>query len=484
MAKLLFLHIPKSASEPKIMFMPLGTIALAGFLSKKGHDAKIVNAFVEQSLNPGFDASIIVRQESPDFVCMPLHWHFQAYDVIEAARKLKQDFPELKIVLGGFTASFFAEEILGSFDFIDYIIKGDAQEPMLCLLEGKESPNIASKGKQASASWKLGSESLSSLCFTDFSLIKNFEAYSRLGLSENDSENKWLFVYNPGIGCNVNCSYCGGSCSSQKIISSREKAVFVNQEKAVEELKALSSHSIGIWYVCFDPDEKREYYLSLFKRIRAEGIKVKCKFEAWSLPTKEFMEEFRQAFEKGSEILISPDSGSEKVRKLNKGYFYTNDELFSTLKIMDKEGVAARLYFTAGLSGESMADFIETVKLITRIRNEFPAARIHAVPIELEPASPMFMSPEKYGIKKKRNSFMEFYNAHKAQSKVGYSTEFFSEDEIPELVNLARAASECVMKRPAFQKLMEDAPFMLEKIPISEIWGVCSICKHFRKCFG
>lgn len=491
MAKILFLHIPKSVSKPPIMFIPLGTVAIANFLREKGHECSIVNAYVEKKLDDKFDASKYAGKEKPDFVCMPLHWHFQSYDVIEAARKIKKECPGTRIVLGGFTASYFAKEILENFGFVDLIVRGDAEIPLLNIAEGNDYekiPNLAwrDKGKAMlnPLTYRLDAEMLNSLSFTDFSPILHVEEYQRLGLPEKDRDNKWLFVYNPGIGCNVNCSYCGGSCSSQKILNGREKAIFAHIEKAVSELKKLAAHSMGVWCVTFDPVEKSGYYLRLFKRLREEKVRVRCKFEAWHLPSKEFADEFAKTFEEGSEILVSPETGSEKVRKANKGFYYTNNELLEFLEHAGSKGIQCRVYFTSGLAGETMEDFRETLLLANRIRAEFSKAVVHAVPIELEPASPMYEERQKHGITSQRKCFADFYNAHKKQSGVGYSTANFSEGDIPELVNLIRAAGQCRMKRPVFLKAMADAPFDFSRIPKEEIYRFCTICRFFNECFA
>ncbi len=496
MGEILFLHVPKSAAKPDIMFIPLGTVALANFLKQKGHEVKIVNVYVEKKLDNNFDAVEYAKKNNCKTFCIPLQWHFQTYDVIETARKIKESIPDSAIILGGMTASYFAEEIMKEYSFVDFVVKGDAEIPLLDLVEGKEKsaiPNLVWRKDEVVSNpqtYKLDKEMLESLSFTDFSLISNFEEYNKLALPKGEccshpkeKENTWFFVYNPGIGCSVNCSFCGGSCASQEKINKRNGAMFVDVETALRELKKLSEKSVGVWCAAFDPEHDRQYYINLFRRIQEQGLKMRCKFEAWSLPTKEFIDEFRKTFAEGSEILISPETGSEKVRKLNKGFYYSNDELMDILKYMGEKGVNARLYFTAGLAGEARGDFIQTLVLVNKIRTEFPNVPIHAMPIEIEPAAPIYMDNEKYGIKTARKSIKDFYEVHKKQSGIGYSTEHFSEEDIPEIVNLVRAAGECAMKRPVFLKFLKEAPVMVEAVPLNMLYNLCTVCKHFNRCF-
>jgi radical SAM superfamily enzyme YgiQ (UPF0313 family) len=399
--------------------------------------------------------------------------------------------PDCKIILGGFTATHFADEIIEKFDPVDIVVRGDAEVPLLEIAEGKELkeiPNIVWRKENRifvnPQTYRLGKDMLDRLSFTEFSAVRHFEEYKRLGIPKDDRENKWLFVYNPGIGCPVNCSYCGGSRSSQKRLNTREQHVFISPAKAITELKSLAENSMGVWYVCFDPDTEKEYYLEIFRMIREEGLRMRCKFESWSLPAKEFVDAFSRTFEKGSEILLSPDAGSEKVRKINKGFFYSNEQLFDSVRYMGEKGVLCRLYFTAGLPGESMGDFVETLVMINKFRTEFSNAAINAVPIEIEPAAPMFFENKKYKIVSKRKSINDFYEAHKKQSGIGYSTEHFKEEEIPELVNLARATAGCVMKRPVFVKALSEKKIPAHMIPAAEMWRLCAICKFCGRCFG
>jgi len=50
---------------------------------------------------------------------------------METVKKIKAAFPQTYILLGGFTASFFHEEIMRNFDGVDGIIRGEAEVPIL-----------------------------------------------------------------------------------------------------------------------------------------------------------------------------------------------------------------------------------------------------------------------------------------------------------------------------------------------------------------
>ena len=85
-------------------------------------------------------------------LCLDLHWYFSVEAVNWIATEAKRTRPDLPIVLGGITASFYAPELLARFP-IDYVIQGDAEYtfPALieCLREGgavPELPNLWRRG--------------------------------------------------------------------------------------------------------------------------------------------------------------------------------------------------------------------------------------------------------------------------------------------------------------------------------------------------
>jgi radical SAM superfamily enzyme YgiQ (UPF0313 family) len=162
---------------------------LADFLVKNNHTAKIIHLGVEQHQHGPLDFDRIISENQPLIVGLDLHWHFQSYDVIEVARKIKQGRPEIAILLGGFTASLFAEEILRDHPFVDFVIRGDAEIPLLQLARHFESdknysevPNLAYRHESDVVlnpiTYAADSAMLDSICFTDFTLMKDYPCFA------------------------------------------------------------------------------------------------------------------------------------------------------------------------------------------------------------------------------------------------------------------------------------------------------------------
>lgn len=492
--KILFVHTSQENNEMEFKYMPSGMIGLANYLKKNGYNSLVLNTFIEKDINPDFSVPDYITKNNIAIVCLALHWHYQTTAVIDLAKQIKEKNPKVKIVLGGLTASFFANDILIEFPWIDYIVKGEAEVPLLNLVKALDGgdddftgiKNLTYKSNDTIAQNKIeficDNSHLRRISLTDTTNLLHAEHYKKLNISD-EKKTKWMFIYNCGRGCSVNCSFCGGSRDSLKLINNRKDYVFVDHETALKELRNLADSGIGMWYTSFDPDPQGDYYIELFRKLREEKIKLQCKFECWSLPRKEFIDEFKKTFDEESVIVISPETGSEKVRDKNKGFSYENSDLINFMGYLERKDIMSVVFFTAGLPFETREDFLKTLSLVNMMKKRLKNAKIIAVPIEIEPASPLFMNNEKYGIKTKRKTIKDYYEVHKGKSTVGYETEHFSEEEIPELATLINAEVYCRYEKSIFYKALIDFMFSLDKIDFKTHWKLCSECQYFKDCF-
>jgi radical SAM superfamily enzyme YgiQ (UPF0313 family) len=158
----LFLHVPKLKNYYRpidqfiwINFLPMGLLGLADLLHRQNISTQIIHLGVEWVENPHYSVLEEIKEKSPRIIALDLHWHHQIYDVMEMVKKLKAAFPSTYLLLGGFTASFFHEEIMRNFDSVDGIIRGEAEIPLVelvkAILQRKEEffsiPNLTWRKK-------------------------------------------------------------------------------------------------------------------------------------------------------------------------------------------------------------------------------------------------------------------------------------------------------------------------------------------------
>ena len=117
-------------------FIPIGAIGLANLLRREGLTVKGINYPAELLLNRAFRLRPwLAAQRGVRMVLVDLHWYMHSYGAISVARACKQVLPQAHVVLGGITASLFATEILDSVPEVDFVIRGDAEAPLLALAE-------------------------------------------------------------------------------------------------------------------------------------------------------------------------------------------------------------------------------------------------------------------------------------------------------------------------------------------------------------
>ena len=446
MTDLLFLHVPKFNNYYKpfgrfsfVNLPPIGLLGLADFLRKNSYSTRIIHLGVEKYKYGEINLDQMIAEHQPAMVGLDLHWHFQAYDVIEIAQKLKRAHPEVAIVAGGFTASFFAEEILREFDCIDFVIRGDAEIPLRDLVAQYHSgkayqhvPNLAFREGGAirmnPVSYVGDQKILDTLCYTDFTLMKDYptfvDSFSRYvhldGLSE-DFQNRLMeqgkmFPVFLGRGCVYNCSFCGGARSSQKDISNRQEIYRRPLESVLNSLRDLQRFGFDTTVLPLDPPPapvREKFYLALIEAIKKEKISLRMEVERYHLPTREFIRRFRDLPRSDSCITLSPGSHNEMIRRKNGLYRYSNAEFEECLKVMDEEGVNCLAYFWAGEPFETENDLKEMGRYIQQLRRRFKRVGVRASMIEIEPASPMSSNAKHYGVMPQRQSFMDYYHYHR-----------------------------------------------------------------------
>jgi radical SAM superfamily enzyme YgiQ (UPF0313 family) len=452
--KTLFLHSPKFNSFYKpigdliwLNYMPMGLLAVADYINRKGLQVEVVHLGVEWLESPGFSVDKLVENK-PEIgaVGLSLHWHHQAFDVIEAARRIKSKRKDIFVFLGGDTASFFHNEIIRDYPFIDTVVRGYGEEPVFALLRAVS--NESSLEHIPNLTWRRGDsiienalsywgdqKTLNDLCYTNFSLLRNTETYVKyMGVpffyakrfsSKWNSKNLTLstpvFPIPIGRGCPFNCSWCGGSQVEQRrFISGMKGFLYRSHDSVVRSVKDAVKAGYGIMQSAMDPEpESQGYFIELWHRMRMENLEVNWMFECNGLPSDNLLKEFRKTFPGDDSVLaISPECGNESIRLKHKGPGFTTKELFSKLDTMERLGIQSEIFFSYGLPGENESILDETISLQKKISKSYRHVRaIRTHSIEMEPGAPWFMEPEKFGIVTNRRCFKDFYIAHSDPDK-------------------------------------------------------------------
>ncbi len=457
---------PEGADKLSYVVMPVGTLALADLLTRNGFETRVVHTAIEHALNPNFHIRETLTKYDPEFVGIDLHWYVHAYDAIQLAQQV-HDLSSANVVLGGYTASFFADEIVANYPCINAVIRGDAERPLLELLQHRASqdrmkvPNLVychdRAVKHSKSQYVADEETINQLNFANFPLLDHFEHYLKLALSVELGYSNLKKQAYPclGRGCTADCTYCGGGQNAHRALTGAEKPLFISPDNVIQQLRAFTELKIDSIYMGFDPcTEARTYHQTLFSLIREEKLDLGCQFELWDLVSKDFIRDFRCTFNPlFSSFVHSIQSGSEEIRKLNMGFPYTDNALFHWLDDLKAEFMPVEIAFAAGLPGETSQHFNQTIRLAQRLREEYPMVlNMYCIPLTIEPNSPMFLAPKKYGVKLKFQTFTDYHeffsniaNGLPFQSVLGYETNKLNE---PQILDLSRRFYAALAQQP------------------------------------
>jgi radical SAM superfamily enzyme YgiQ (UPF0313 family) len=143
-ARVLYIHPAKQGAEFRVDqnigraygLIPVGLPALINLLKQNGVIVRGINYSLERQINPTFEFRDWLKQfPAARIILIDLHWYEHCYGAIQTARLCKEILPQAYTVLGGLSASGFSSQILEQIPEVDFIIRGDAEQPLLALVQ-------------------------------------------------------------------------------------------------------------------------------------------------------------------------------------------------------------------------------------------------------------------------------------------------------------------------------------------------------------
>ncbi len=186
----------------------VGILYLASYLRRNGVNAKCMYINYQYQFSD-FQKTLLsyLQAMHPSFVAVSMKWFPHIERVYQIARIVKEYNPQIKIIVGGDTASYFAENVIQE-PSIDYVICGDGEVPLLQICKGEKPV------------WNTYCKDKDRILFPSFVSVEPFQsACSLVPLNEIllDIETaSFTSLYIPTAkGCMHNCVQCGGSKNIQ-----------------------------------------------------------------------------------------------------------------------------------------------------------------------------------------------------------------------------------------------------------------------------
>ncbi|MBN1801596.1 MAG: cobalamin-dependent protein [Candidatus Lokiarchaeota archaeon] len=445
----IFIHPPKNTLVPKSMnshfargtyiFVPMGTFAIADLLEKEGFSVKIINYPLEKILNPHWDLQKHLKEFEFELCGIDLHWLHNSYGAIEVAKSVKHVNPNAKVLFGGFSASYYHDEILNHFKVVDGIVRGEGEIPFLQYLreykKGSDLSNVSNLTyRNTCGSIKVNplsycAKTLENLNFTNLSLMDHAKEYI-------ESCKKIMgipFNLSIGRGCPFNCPFCSGGQQSQQKLTGRIKVLLRDPKKILDDISTLYDdykiESVFFGHGTYPATFK--YWKELFGLIRNEKFDIGGDIEIWRLPfPKDMWKLYYKTFtQQNTSISISPRTLSQKVQNMiakicDPTFKFPENQIESLIKNANLYGLTLRIWLTIGYPFQTLKDIIKDFYFTYKCFWKYGLSKSNSItfmnePYYIFPSSPVHEQPEKFGLKLKYKSFLEVMNAFK-RSKISF----------------------------------------------------------------
>ncbi len=394
-------------STEQFIIPPIGMLSIADYLDKNGYRVIVDNIGERMIKDLDFDVEAHISRLSAKIFAIGLNWCVHCQGAIELARLCKKLHPEAIVIMGGLTATVFHEEIIHKSEFVDIVIRGEAEKPFLKLMKTLEGNQTLEDVPNLTFRHTTGKTNINPL-MEPVKDLDEFE-YTRFDLIEPKGA-----IFGPGWaphwtipvcrGCLHNCVSCGGSAYSYKKYLGRHKPAFRSPAKIAEDIEKLVSQGVGMVFLAQDPNMGGNEYVS--KLITAlKNLKVKPEeitIEVFRPAGEDFLKKLSKS---GLPIVItiSPESGVDSIRKIH-GRDYTNDEILNFAKLCKKYDIPLGIHTMISLANDTPDTIKKTWKFwelicLTNSRsdNKAPFSYAFGPMILLDPGSPSFDFPDKHG---------------------------------------------------------------------------------------
>ena len=401
-------------STPVFEMYPVGFITLSHFLTRKGFNVRIINLATRMLRSPSFNPETYLARFKPRMFGLDLHWLPHVQGVIEVARLLKKLHPEIPIVLGGLSSSYFHREILENYPEIDYVIRGDcAEEPLAELVKAVKSggdvsdvPNLTYRRGDGIVEGVISHvpDNLNRFPLDYRHMIRQAAVHRDIG--SYFPFRKWFLYPITAVltckGCLYNCAGCGGSAYAYKRVANRHKIAFKDPAVIAAEVASITTYLRGpIFFLGDILQGGQDHFNRIMDTLRPMKIRNEVMVEFFAPPSRDILEVLASTFPKFN-IEISPESQDLTVRKaFGRPFDNTSLEQF----VSDADAVGCRrldLFFMTGLPKQTVQSVLGTVNYCSELLASVQG-KMRLVPFIsplapfVDPGSLAFENPERYG---------------------------------------------------------------------------------------
>jgi B12-binding domain/radical SAM domain protein len=392
---------------------PLGFLTIASYLHDHGMDVRIVNLALRMMKSRRFDVPAFLARQRPRAVGIDLHWLPHAHGALEVARIVKEVHPDVPVIFGGLSSSYFHQELIG-YPQVDFVLRGDSTEPplhelLVALRDGTPLERIPNLTWKDGGNVRVNPHTYlpASLDYVDIRPDRVVE----MMLRHRDFAGPLPFRgwwRNPIAavftvkGCAYECVTCGSSHTTCTHLTKRQRPVYRSPASLVANVEAFARLTKGPIALIGDLRMAGEAHASeVLERLRASGIENEIIIELFGVPPAGFLREIDRCVPHWS-IEFSPESHDQAVRNAQEGEAdYTTEQMEQMLvEALRLRCERLDVFFMIGLPGQSLESVRGTVDYCERLFqlcDKRLSCYISPMGPFIDPGSRGFEQPERFG---------------------------------------------------------------------------------------
>ena len=392
---------------------PLGFLTIASYLHDQGMDVRIVNLALRMMNSRRFDVPAFIARQRPKAVGIDLHWLPHAHGALEVARIVKEQHPDVPVIMGGLSSSYFHRELV-TYPQVDFVLRGDSTEPplhqlLVALRDGTPLDRIPNLTWKDAGGVRVNPHTYvpATLDYVDIRPDRVVEMMARYrDLESTLPFNGWwrnpIAAVFTVKGCAYECVTCGSSHTTCTHLTKRQRPVFRSPASLVANVEAFARLSKGPIALIGDLRQAGpEHASEVLERLRSAGVRNEIILELFSVPPPEFLREIDRCVPHWS-IEFSPESHDQAVRDAQEG---EADYTTEAMEEMLKEALRLRcerldVFFMIGLPAQTLESVRRTVDYcehLFQLGDKRLSCFISPMGPFIDPGSRGFEEPERFG---------------------------------------------------------------------------------------
>jgi len=362
--------------------MPLGLLYIAGMLQKEGYNPRMLDAFTlggkleisedEKTIHVGASFERLrqeVRREKPDLVGITNQFTSQVENAIEMSKIVREEFPEVPIIMGGPHASVLPFELL---DYADVAVMGEGEDTAVALMQHYDGdrplsdiPGIAYRdreGKEHINPRQGFIQNLDEIPIPPYDLIDlevYFDAYKKGYNDRPYIKSERVLSMRTSRSCPFNCVFC-----SIHLHMGRGWRAH-SAEYVLDYLEHVVT-KYRVKHISFEDDN-----LTLNKkRFEAilDGMLERDIHITWDTPNGVRADKLdRNLIRKSKKtgcifFVIGVESGDQWVLDNVVDKHLRLEDVINTAKICKEEGIGLSAFYVIGMPGEKKENIMRTLR--------------------------------------------------------------------------------------------------------------------------